>query len=164
MNRAAGLARFNRQAARRKRDRESFWGSTPCSGRRFARPLKLTVRLTNQRRETRIMKTSNPTTEGQLVHVVTLECKDEEHAARCLAALTSHGRPDALSFKCVSYEFGLKEGSSDTVYIVERWTRWEDLDALLGAKVVPALPMYNQLLKRPFDPSKDTLRIRLSTS
>jgi hypothetical protein len=110
------------------------------------------------------MKTSNPTTEGQLVHVVTLECKDEEHATRCLAALTSHGRPDALSFNCVSYEFGLKEGSSDTVYIVERWTRWDDLDALLGAKVVPALPMYNQLLKRPFDPSKDTLRIRLSTS
>ena len=33
-----------------------------------------------------------------------------------------------------------------------------------GAKVVPAMPMYNQLLKRPFDPSKDTLRIKLSDS
>jgi len=108
--------------------------------------------------------TSNPTAEGQLVHVVTLECKDGEHAERCLAALTNHGKPDALSFNCVSYEFGLKEGTADTVCIIEHWKRWEDLDALLSTKVVPALPMYNQLLNRPFDPSKDTVRIRLSNS
>lgn len=71
---------------------------------------------------------------------------------------------DAMSFNCRSYEFGLKEGTADTVFLVERWNRWEDLDALLGAKVVPALPMYNQLLKRPFDPARDTLRIQLSAS
>jgi len=27
--------------------------------------------------------------------------------------------------------------------------------------VIPALPHYNTLLKRPFDPARDTLRIRL---
>jgi hypothetical protein len=94
--------------------------------------------------------------------VVTLECRDEQHATRCLEALAEYGRPDALAFNCVSYEFGLKEGTSDTVCLVERWRRWEDLDSLLAAKVVPALPTYNQLLKRPFDPAKDTLRVRLS--
>ena len=100
--------------------------------------------------------------EGQLIHVVTLECKDEDHAKQCISALTNYGRPDALAFNCISYEFGLKEGTTDTVYIVERWNRWEDLDSLLNAKVVPALPTYNQLLKRPFDPARDTLRIKLS--
>jgi hypothetical protein len=96
------------------------------------------------------------------IHVVTLACKDGDHAARCLSALAAYGKPDAESFNCRSYEFGLKEGSADTVYLVERWNRWEDLDALLVAKVVPALPLYNQLLARPFDPACDTLRIRLS--
>jgi hypothetical protein len=48
------------------------------------------------------------------------------------------------------------------VCIVERWRRWEDLDARLQTKVVPAVLRYNQLLKRPFDPAKDTLRITLS--
>ena len=52
--------------------------------------------------------------------------------------------------------------TKDTVYLVERWSRWEDLDALLQAKVIPALPLYNQLLKRPFDPAQDTLRIQLA--
>jgi hypothetical protein len=49
-----------------------------------------------------------------------LECKDGEHASRCLEALKNYGRPDALSFNGLSYEFGLKEGSLDTVYLVER--------------------------------------------
>lgn len=100
--------------------------------------------------------------DANLVHVVSLECKDAQHAGRCLEALANVGRPDALAYNCVSYLFGLKEGTSDTVFIVERWKRWQDLDALLRDKVVPALPTYNALLKRPFDPSKDTLRIRLS--
>ena len=108
------------------------------------------------------MMTSGSQSEGKLVHIVTLECKDAEHANRCLDALNNYGRPDALSFNCLSYEFGLKEGSADTVCLVERWKRWEDLDALLAAKVVPAVPLYNQLLKRPFDSGKDTLRIHLS--
>ena len=98
---------------------------------------------------------------GHLVHIVTLECRDREHAARCLAALGTYGRPDALSFNCVAYEFGLQAGSPDTVYLVERWNQWEDLDALLTARVVPALPLYNELLKRPFDPARDTRRIEL---
>ena len=95
---------------------------------------------------------------GHLVHVV----KDGPHAKRCLDALANHGKPDAEAFQCASYEYGLKEGTTDTVYLVERWNRWEDLDVLLGAKVVPALPMCNQLLKRPFDPARDTLRIKLA--
>jgi hypothetical protein len=98
---------------------------------------------------------------GGCVHLVTLECKDQEHATRCIEALANYGRPDALSFKCASYEFGFKEGSSDTVCIVEHWRHWGDLNALLAEKVVPALPLYNQLLKRPFDPAKDTVRINL---
>lgn len=108
------------------------------------------------------MTNDNPSNAGQFVHVVTLACKDPEHAKRCIEALTNYGRPDALAFNCISYEFGIKEGTLDTVYIVERWRRWQDLDALLTAKVVPALPMYNQLLKTPFDPSSDTARINLS--
>lgn len=108
------------------------------------------------------MKTNGPGGDGALVHVVTLDCKDEAHAQRCLDALANYGRPDALAFNCESYEFGLKEGTTDTVYLIERWRRWQDLDALLREKVVPALPMYNQLLKKPFDPGKDTLRINLS--
>lgn len=102
--------------------------------------------------------------EGQFVHVVTLDCKDEEHATRCIEALANYGRPDALALNCISYEFGFKEGTNDTLCIVERWHQWEDLDALLNEKVVPALPMYNELLKRPFDPAKDTVRINLSTA
>lgn len=108
------------------------------------------------------MQTNNLAIDGKLIHVVTLECKDGEHATRCIAALSEYGKPDALAFNCTSYEFGLKEGTTDTVYLIERWNRWEDLDSLLNTKVVPALPLYNQLLKRPFDPAKDTLRIKLS--
>ena len=93
--------------------------------------------------------------------MVTLECKDAEHAQRCLAALEQYGRPDAEAYRCVSYDFGLKEGSEDTVYLVERWQRWEDLDRLLAEKVVPALPTYNALLRREFDPGRDTLRVGL---
>jgi hypothetical protein len=107
------------------------------------------------------MEMNDSQSDARFLHLVTLECKDGEHAARCMAALTDHGRPDALSFNCASYEFGVKEGSADTVLIVERWNRWEDLDALLQAKVIPALPMYNALLKQPFDPGRDTVRIDL---
>lgn len=107
---------------------------------------------------------SGATAEGTCLQVVTLECKDGEHAKRCLDALATYGRPDALAFNCVSYEFGLKEGTSDTIYLVERWKQCEDLDALIREKVIPALPMYNQLLKRPFDPAKDAVRITLSTT
>jgi len=99
---------------------------------------------------------------GNLVHIVTLECRDGEHAARCLDALDAYGRPDARSYGCVSYRFGLRTGAPHTVCIVERWNRWEDLDRLLVEKVVPALPMYNQLLRREFDPGRDTLRIDLA--
>jgi hypothetical protein len=99
---------------------------------------------------------------GRLIQVISLACKDGEHAQRCIEALANCGRPDALVFNCVSDEFGLRDGSSDTAYIIERWRQWSDLGALLEAKVVPALPMYNQLLKKPFDPSTDTLRITLS--
>jgi len=77
-------------------------------------------------------------------------------------ARAAHGRPDALAFNCASYEFGVRQGAVDTVVLVERWTRREDLDALLSAKVIPALPVYNALLKRPFDPSKDTMRIEVT--
>jgi len=108
------------------------------------------------------MTSSDSTVEGRHVHVVTLECKDAEHAARCLSALNARGRPDALAFNCLSYEFGLKEGTVDTVCLVERWRRWEDLDALLQLKVIPALPSYNALLRRPFDPARDTLRLTIS--
>lgn len=108
------------------------------------------------------MSTNESKTAGDLVHVVTLECKDEANAKRCIEALSNYGRPAALAFNCISYEFGLKEGTNDTVYIVERWSQWRDLDALLSEKVVPALPMYNQLLRRPFDPAKDTVRVKLS--
>lgn len=110
------------------------------------------------------METTATANVGPLMHVVTLECKDREHATRCMDALANYGRPDALAFKCLSYEFGLREDAADTVYLVERWSRWEDLDALLGEKVVPALPLYNQLLKRPFDPARVTLRVRLAAT
>lgn len=101
-------------------------------------------------------------TKANRVHLVTLECMDEARATQCLEALAERGRPDALAFKCVAYEFGLKHGTTDTVCIVERWNRWEDLDSLLHEKVVPALPAYNALLKRPFDPARDTLRVELA--
>ena len=67
-----------------------------------------------------------------------------------------------MGFGCCSYEFGLKLGTSDTVLLVERWSSWSDLDALLTEKVVPALPMYNELLAAPFDPASDTVRIELA--
>lgn len=62
----------------------------------------------------------------------------------------NHGRLDALALNCRSYGFGLKDGVADTVCIVERWSQREDVETLLSAKVVPALPMYNQVLMRPF--------------
>jgi quinol monooxygenase YgiN len=108
------------------------------------------------------MAMSNTTPKSQCVHIVLLACQDAEHAKQCLQALANHGRPDALAFGCLSYEFGLKEGTPDTVCIVERWQQWGDLNALLMEKVVPALPTYNKFLKRPFDPAKDTMRINLS--
>lgn len=93
---------------------------------------------------------------------MTLACKDAAHAQRCLGALAANGRADAEAYGCASYEFGLREGSEDTIHVVERWQRWDDLDALLAEKVVPALPHYNQLLRSPFDPSRDTLRVALT--
>ena len=109
------------------------------------------------------MNSENQNSDGRFMHVVTLDCKDEEHATRCIEALANYGKPDALAFNCISYDFGLKEGARDTVYLIERWNQWADLDALLTEKVVPALPMYNQLLKRPFNPAEDTVRISLSS-
>lgn len=108
------------------------------------------------------MTRSGSTADGRLLHVVTLQCKDADNASRCLAALANYGRPDALGFNCRAYEFGLKDGTPDTVILVERWDRWEDLDALLVNKVVPALPLYNELLRRPFDPVQDTVRVALA--
>ena len=110
------------------------------------------------------MTVCESTNVGPFVHVVTLTCKDGERAKQCIEALANYGRPDALAFNCVSYEFGMLEGTVDTVYIIERWLQWSDLDALLSEKVIPALPLYNQLLKRPFDPSRDTMRIRLCSA
>jgi hypothetical protein len=98
---------------------------------------------------------------ARLLHLVTLECRDADHAKRCIEALSAYGRPDALAFGCASYEFGLKDGHADTVLLIERWSRWQDLDALLREKVVPALPLYNELLRRPFDPARDTARVAL---
>jgi len=105
---------------------------------------------------------SSPTSAANHLHLVTLKCKNRNDAERCLHALAEYGKPDALAFGCQSYEFGLQEGTADTVYLVERWTSWRDLDALLQEKVVPALPLYNELLEQPFEPARDTLRIRLS--
>ena len=108
------------------------------------------------------METPNNTQIGKFIHLVTLNCKDEQHAKQCLSALANYGKPDALSYNCLSYEFGRKANSKNTVYLIERWSKWKDLDLLLNDKVIPALSMYNQLLKNPFNPETDTLRIELS--
>jgi len=105
---------------------------------------------------------TTPAASARLIHLVTLDCKDAAHADRCLAAPRRFGRPDAESLGRLGYEFGLRQGSEETVQLVERWRRREDLDALLAAKVVPALPTYDELLKRPSDPALDTVRVRLS--
>jgi hypothetical protein len=110
------------------------------------------------------MRTQNSQPEGRLINIVTLNCKNEDLAKQCLGALENYGRPDALSYNCLSYEFGLKEGTTNVVCIVERWNSWDDLDRLAKEKIANALPMYNQLLKNPFDPAKDTLRIMLITN
>lgn len=110
------------------------------------------------------MNTSLSTSPGPHLHVVTLRCKDAAHAARCMEALSRYGRPDALSYGAASYEFGLVAGSSDAITLIERWERWADLDRLLQEKVIPALPLYNELLARPFDPAVDTLRVNLDAS
>jgi hypothetical protein len=123
--------------------------------------LSTIIPLTDNSIEESNMSTVDQAAPPACVHLVTLCCKDAEHALRCLDALTHYGRPDAFAFNCASYEFGLKEGAANCVYLVERWHRWEDLDALLVNKVVPALPVYNALLMRPFDPAADTVRVRL---
>lgn len=105
--------------------------------------------------------TSSNTLPGRFIHVVTLSCKDAARAQECLKALAAYGRPDAISYGCASYEFGLKVGDDATVLLVERWEDFAKLDRLLAEKVVPALPVYNALLARPFDPVRDTLRIAL---
>jgi hypothetical protein len=107
------------------------------------------------------MRTEDIQKPAPCLHVVTLECKDAAHAARCLALLAEHGRPDALRYRCRAYEFGPRLGAPQVVTLVERWERWEDLDALLRERVVPALPLYDALLASPFDPARDTLRVAL---
>ena len=109
-----------------------------------------------------MMNSQDITQTGKYIHIVTLNCKDDERARQCLGALANYGKPDAMSFNCVSYDFGLKAGTTDSVYLVERWNQWSDLDALLQNKVIPAIPMYNELLKSPFNPASDTLRIELT--
>ena len=99
---------------------------------------------------------------GRNIHIVTLRCKSAGHASQCLGALESYGRPDALAYGCQSYEFGRKAGDDTTVVLVERWAHFDQLDRLLTEKVVPALPNYNALLVRDFDPSQDTMRIPLA--
>jgi hypothetical protein len=64
-----------------------------------------------------------------------------------------------FSYRCQSYDFGLRQGSETTVYIVETWNDWADLNSLLTEKVVPALPLHSELLRRLFDPQRDTVRI-----
>jgi hypothetical protein len=108
--------------------------------------------------------TSDRAAHGDLIHIVTLRCRDAENAQRCLQALSAYGRPDAIAFGARAYEFGLELGTSATVRLVERWSRWADLDALLEQKVVPALPLYNEMLAQPFDPQRDTARIELAGS
>ncbi len=97
--------------------------------------------------------------DGRNIHIVTLHCKDEEHAARCETALAGAGRPDAQSYGCLSYVFGRKAGAPDTVILVEHWADFAQLDRLLTERVIPALPAYNALLARDFDPARDTVRV-----
>ena len=108
------------------------------------------------------MGNSDQSAAGKCLHVVTLGCKDAAHASQCLQALAAYGRPDALAYGAESYEFGLSPGQADRITLVERWKTFADLDKLLVEKVVPALPVYNALLARPFDPASDTLRIQLA--
>jgi hypothetical protein len=107
------------------------------------------------------MTSTDPSHPARRIHIVTLACKDADHARRCLDALANYGRPDALAYRCEAYEFGVVVGTADTIQLVERWHDWKDLDALLGDKVVPALPLYNEMLRRPFDPARDTVRVEL---
>lgn len=107
------------------------------------------------------MQTNDRTSQTDSIHIVTLRCKDAEHAIKCVQALEAYGRPDALGYGCKSYEFGLKSGEDDTVVLIERWADFGQLDRLLTEKVVPALPVYNALLARAFDPQRDTTRVRL---
>jgi hypothetical protein len=53
--------------------------------------------------------------EGRLLHVVSLDYRDEEHARRCIAAVANCGSPDALAYRCVSYELGVRDDAADTV-------------------------------------------------
>lgn len=96
------------------------------------------------------------------IHIVTLRCKGADAASNCLGALDAYGRPDALAYGCESYEFGRVPGDDTTVLLVERWSDFSKLDRLLAEKVVPALPTYNALLERDFDPERDTVRIALA--
>lgn len=93
------------------------------------------------------------------IHIVSLDCKDARSARQCLDALAGQGRPDAISYGCLSYDFGLVQGSDRQIRLIERWRDWTALDRLLAEKVAPALPHYNALLARPFDPQADTLRV-----
>lgn len=95
------------------------------------------------------------------IHLVTLDCKDADAAQQALGILTSQSRQDALDYGCASYDVGLVEGSDDRIRLIERWPDWAPLDRLLAEKVAPALPHYNAMLARDFDPARDTVRVRL---
>ncbi|NHX28044.1 hypothetical protein HA397_29360, partial [Escherichia coli] len=98
---------------------------------------------------------------GRNIHIVILRCKSAGHAEQCLEALQNYGRPDALGYGCQSYEFGRRADDDTSVILLERWADFAALDRLLTEKVVPALPVYNALLARDFDPGQDTTRITL---
>ncbi|MCB1552593.1 MAG: hypothetical protein KDJ14_02200 [Xanthomonadales bacterium] len=107
------------------------------------------------------MSTAHAHPAARFVHIVTLDCKDPEHALRCIQMLTQVGLPDAKMFQCVSYEYGLEVGSTERIVLIERWQRWEDLDALIEQCIAPDLDKYNSLLKQPFDVIRDTRRVEL---
>jgi len=76
--------------------------------------------------------------------------------------LERYRKPEALQYGCKAFEYGLKEGTAtkDCVYVCERWDKWADLDKLHNEKFGPnQLPIFNELLKRPFDFNTDSLRV-----
>jgi hypothetical protein len=94
-------------------------------------------------------------------HNVTLPCKDEDDAQKMFDTLRTIGLPGAKGCNAYSYEFGLEVGSKTKVWVVEKWYKWEDLDAHLEKNVTPNLDDFNALMPEPFDPAKHTTRIEL---
>ena len=70
-------------------------------------------------------------------HVVTLPCKDEECAKNCLSALKANVDLVKKDYNALEYTAGLKAGSQTEVYLIEKWSNWEDLDRWLTEQVVP---------------------------